>query len=262
MSDSCARMPLDALADGEADPAPMEAHLASCADCRAELAALRALKARLARVALPDPPRAFDRSRLRPRRSLWAAAAAAVVAAVVLLSLGTPPPPLLAASLRLHDDVLGGRVVLGDLGIPPSGTKADYAGRCPCPPDLGSSSPFIVYRTGDVHVSLLAMKDVEPAPDSLRRVGGALVLAESRAGLRLLWIARLDEAALRKAVDRLRPPAGLSLREFTCTACCALLDARGKPDADGPRTLELLTDVDGSRLDPSRGAAGLRPAAR
>src|SRR5687768_5537060 len=152
MSDPCGpfRPLLDGLADGEIEPSRVEPHLSACAACRAELDAVRALKDRLARLRLPAPPAAaapaWRRPAVHPRRGRigWAAAAAAGLVAI-LFSLGAPPPPLLALSAKLHDDVLAGRRVLSDLGIPPTATKADYGDGCPCPPDLGHASPFVVY---------------------------------------------------------------------------------------------------------------------
>jgi hypothetical protein len=248
MNEGCAPMGplLDGLADGEIEPSRVEPHLSSCASCRAELEAIRALKARLEKVRLPDVPRR------RRHRARWAAAAAAGIA-VILFFLGAPPPSLLALSAKMHDDVLSGRLVLSDLGIAPKATPADYAGRCPCPPDLGDASPFVVYRLGGARISVLALTETLPGPDLARRVGADTVLSERCGGLRLIWISRLDEQALRGAAARLRPAAGVSLRDFTCGACCALLASRGR-EADGPVTLELLSGP----LDPAR-VTELRP---
>jgi hypothetical protein len=247
MNEGCAAFEplLDGLADGEIEPSRVQAHLSSCASCRAELDAIRALKERLAGVRLPDVPR-------RRHRARWAAVAAAGLVAL-LFFLGSPPPPLLALSARMHDDVLSGRLVLSDLGIGPKATAADYEGRCPCPPDLGDASPFVVYRLGRARVSLLALTETAPGPDLVRRVGADTVISERTGGLRLVWISRLDEEALRRAAARLRPAPGVSLRDFTCGACCALIAGRGG-EQDGPAGMELLSGP----LDPAR-VTELRP---
>jgi len=254
MSDPCApfRPLLDGLADAEIDPSRVEPHLSDCAACRAELDAIRDLKARLAKFRLPALP---ERPRARGRLG-WAAAAAAAILAL-LLTLSAPPPPLLALSAKMHDDVLSGRLVLSDLGIPPNATKADYPGRCPCPPDLGNASPFVVYRAGDARVSLLALVEAEPGRDLVRRVGLDTVITERSGSLRLIWISRLNEAELRRAAAALRPGPGVSLRDLTCDACCSLLESRGR-GGDGPASMELLTAPDGGPLDVAR-VGGLRP---
>jgi hypothetical protein len=261
MSDACAplRPLLDGLADGELEPARLEPHLSSCAACRAELEAIRALKARLATVRLPDVPAgaaaaAAARAWRRPAsRAGWAAAAAALFAAVFLAVWAAAPAPLYARAARFHDDVLSGRITLSNLGIAPTASKADYAGGCPCPPGLGESSPFIVYRHEGTSVSLLAFEGA--GAGFTRRVGADTVIQESREGLTLLWISRLDEEGLRRAARRWGPAPGTSLRELTCGACCGMLESRG---ADGPASIELLTGPDGRRLDATS-ASALRP---
>lgn len=248
MSPSCApfRPLLDGLADGEIDPARVEPHLRACADCRAELEAVRALKARLSRLRFPDVPRSSPAR----RPAVYAAAAAALLAVVALL-LATPPP-LHARSAGLHEDVLSGRLVLSDLGISPAATRADYGDGCPCPPSLGDASPFVLIRHEGGFVSVLAFETDESGPAFVRRVGANTVLREARDGLGLIWVSRLEEASLRRAVERWRPAAGASLRAFTCACCCALLEGRADR-IDGPVSMELVTGLD-------RGA--LRPAAR
>jgi ferric-dicitrate binding protein FerR (iron transport regulator) len=69
------------LADSERDA--VEAHLAACADCRAEVVALSAL---VAQVAASTEPVAALRSPLRARR--WGPAVAAGLAAAALLAIG------------------------------------------------------------------------------------------------------------------------------------------------------------------------------
>lgn len=258
MSEPCAsvRPLLDGLLDGEVERARVDPHLASCAACRAELEAVRALKARLAALRLPDVPR--PGAARRPAAERWGplAAAAALVAAVFLGVWAAAPAPLYALTARFHDDVLSGRITLSNLGISPDAKKSDYAGGCPCPPGLGEASPFIVYRHEGAAVSLLAFESAEAGTSVTRRVGVDTVLQESRDGLALMWISRLDEAGLRRAADRWRPAPGTSLRELTCGACCGLLESRGA--GDGPVSIELLTGPSGRRLD-AKPVSLLRP---
>jgi hypothetical protein len=255
MSPSCDPLRLHAAADGESsDP-----HPSSCPACAAQLAGILELKARLARAALPAPPRAFDRARLAPRRAPWAVAAAAAFAALLLPFTGAPAD-LHASSARLHDDILSGRVVPRDLGIAPWERAGHYPGGCACPAELGAASPFLTFRAGGAPVSLLALEETSPSPEAVRRLAGATVLAESHAGLRLIWIARLDEAGLRAAAARLRPPPARSLRAFTCRACCALLAAREGPVSWAPASIELVTGLDGRPLEPDGLPGRLRPA--
>jgi hypothetical protein len=102
----------------EAERAPLDAHLASCAECRAELAALRSVIAdvhalppgvRPARDLLPGIHAAIDTKKVTPidawrTRSLWSArvplAAAAillVVASVVVTRILDQPGPAVSA---------------------------------------------------------------------------------------------------------------------------------------------------------------------
>ena len=102
----------------EAETALLEAHLAECAECRADLAAERSLRSEIASLPMPElarPPgaiRAPAGAKLRPpmrrhflarRISLgWAIAGqAAVAAAVALFLLFTPAGPGPDASYRL-----------------------------------------------------------------------------------------------------------------------------------------------------------------
>ena len=266
MTDACApfRPLLDGLADGEIEPSRVEPHLSSCAPCRAELEAVRNLKARLAKLRLPDVPRpayaavAAASARRRPARARWAAiaAAAALFAALFLGVYLAAPAPLYALTARFHDDVLSGRITLSDFGIPPTARKADYAEGCPCPPGLGEASPFIVYRHEGAAVSVLAFEAAEPGSEAVFRAGRDTVLQESRHGLTLLWISRLDAAALRRAAERWRPAPGMSLRDVACKACCALLDSR--EGGEGPVSIELLTGPGGRRIGATLTTA-LRP---
>ncbi len=260
MNGTCDPLRVQAVADGER----ADAHVETCPACRAALAELRELKARVGRVVLPAPPRAFDRSQLTlPRRRLaWAVAAAAAVFLAVFFSVAPPQADLYALSARMHDDIVSGRLILSDLGIAPTARRADYEGRCPCPPDLGPASPFVVYRRDGVAVSLLALEETAPAADELRRIGADTVLAESRGGFRLVWIARLDAERLRKTVDSLRPAPAPGLRALTCGACCALIDGRSRGDAAAPVSMELVTASDGSRIKAAKVVGGLRPLGR
>ena len=85
------------------------------------------------------------------------------------------------------------------------------------------------------------------------------MIQESRNGLTLIWISRLDEAALRRAAERWRPAPGMSLRAVACGACCAMLESREA--GEGPVSIELLTGTGGRRIDATS-VGGLRPLAR
>jgi anti-sigma factor RsiW len=114
---------LSALLDGELTPeraGEVEAHVAACARCRAQLAAFQSVGARLRGVRRPDVPRELEArllarvatesrampgpapARGRPRRRLRARgvlAGAALAAAALALYLGVvrrPPSPVLA----------------------------------------------------------------------------------------------------------------------------------------------------------------------
>ncbi len=210
---------LDGRVDAErADPG-LDAHLAECASCRAEMESRASLKRALSRIALPPPPRPFDRALLAPERRAWwpAAAAAAALVAVFFLSMPGSAPDLLAQSARLHEDVLAGRLTLGDLGLRPTASRADIPTGCPCPPDLGPSSPFVVYGRGERAVSCLALDDPRPRPPSWRRLGRNTVLVRSHRGLLEVWISR-DRASLEawlRSNDAREGVDPWSLREFT-----------------------------------------------
>src|SRR2546422_8567171 len=157
---------VDAFVDGALEPPEtraVEAHLVACAACRGERDSRASLKRALAALRLPPSPRRFTMADLRPaRRWRWTAAAAAVVvAALVLLSLPAPLPELVALSVQLHDDYLRGRLIPKEIGLKVSIPGADYVGQCACPPELGHSSPFIIYRKGGTPISLL-IGETEP----------------------------------------------------------------------------------------------------
>ena len=171
---------VDALVDGELEPEVarrLEAHLDSCATCRAERDSRRSLKRTLSSLGFPPAPRRVTMADLAPaRRWRWTAAAAAViVAALVLLSLPAPLPEVVALSVQLHDDYLRGKIAPRGLtpkevGLKVSVPGADYVGQCACPPELGPSSPFIVFRRGATPISLL-IAETEPKelPAAARR---------------------------------------------------------------------------------------------
>jgi hypothetical protein len=212
---------LDTIVDGEAEDPALASHLDRCGACRGELASRAALKRALGRLRLPEPPRAFDPSLLAPaRRPAWpAAAAAALLLGLLFFSVPAATPEVVAAT-RLHEDVLSGRVTLGNLGLRPTATRADYPTGCPCPPDLGAASPFVVYGTGDEAVSCLALEDDRLRGPAWYRLGRHTVLVRSRLGLLEVWVSRLDRARLSSWVDANDTadddrPSRRSLREFT-----------------------------------------------
>lgn len=102
---TCGNARLEEYLDGElaaADRAPLEAHLESCADCRAELERLRKLEALLRRVpagAPPDADRFLADLRARSRRPVpwrFLAAAAALLAAGAAYFASRPGPDVAA----------------------------------------------------------------------------------------------------------------------------------------------------------------------
>lgn len=252
---------IDRKVDGEAFDADLDAHLGTCGTCRSELESRARLKRALSALRLPAPPRAFDRALLAPaRRTWWPATAAA--AAMIVLFLGSVPraTPEVFAATRLHEDVLAGRVTLGNLGLRPTTTRADIPSGCPCPPDLGPSSPFVVYGRGDGAVSCLALEDDRPRSPAWFQLGGHTVLVRSRLGLLEVWVSRLDRPALASWIGTRDSGDGprRSLRDFTCRACCELLESRsGSKD---PVSLDLVVAADGGRVDPDRLVGRLRPA--
>ncbi len=223
MTDACARFRprVDAWVDGEDRDPGLETHLRDCAACRAERDARASLKRALSAVRLPLPPRPFDRNLLAPARRTWwpAAAAAAILLVVPFSSIPGSVPDVVAATSRLHEEVLAGRVTLGDLGLRPSASRTEYPTGCPCPPDLGPAAPFVVYGRGDLAVSCLALEADRPRAASWRRLGPHTVLVRPRRGLLEIWISRMDRPALAAWLDRhdatepgIEP---LTLREFT-----------------------------------------------
>jgi anti-sigma factor RsiW len=86
---------LEALVDGELDPArgtQLRAHLAECADCRAHHAEACSLPARLAAIPSPEPPRALVAGVLRsvrreqiPALHLWGPLAVELALCLVAL---------------------------------------------------------------------------------------------------------------------------------------------------------------------------------
>ncbi|HEY2814331.1 MAG TPA: zf-HC2 domain-containing protein [Acidimicrobiales bacterium] len=83
---------LSALLDGELAPDEVEtvnAHLARCASCRADLESIRAVRAQLRGAPAVDPPFGFYERLERKRRSPWAVVAAAVaIAAACIVVVG------------------------------------------------------------------------------------------------------------------------------------------------------------------------------
>ncbi len=211
---------IDAFLDGELpeDGArDVMKHLAGCAPCSGELESRRALKRALRDLQLPEAP-AVRLS--RPRWARWfAAAAALLVAVLVFFSVPAPVPEVAAASSRLHDEFLEGRLTRGELGLKVSIPGADFVGRCACPPALGDSVPFISYNKGGTPISLLIL-ELEPGLPSRDlkvlegpgfrmsywhfRAGRNSVLVCPKGGLTQIWVSRLDEEELGRAVQATR----------------------------------------------------------
>jgi hypothetical protein len=261
---------IDSRIDGELTPAEareIDAHLDACAGCRAERDSRAALKQALGRLRLPPAPRRITMGDLQPaRRWRWTAAAAAIVViAIVLFSLPAPLPPLVALSVRLHEDYLGGALAPADLGLTVSRPIVNSAGDCSCCRGIGASSPFVVYRKGNVPITLLIV-EAEPGPlpvASRRSIGGREVHAFHVGGevaivcpwgkLCQVWVARLEEAELLRAIQPLfNVGVGMPTREAaTCQVCCSVLDSR-KPGVKDPVPMEkadLVLAEDGGRVD-------------
>jgi hypothetical protein len=204
---------LDAALDGELSPAEGRSvfdHARACAACAAEMESRRLLKEALARLVLPPPPAALRLPSLRPSaaRRLPAVAAALLAATVVLFSIPAPVPELVALSSRLHDDYLDGRLDLRALGLQATPPGTSYVGQCPCPPSMGAASPLVVYRRGDVPVSLLVFESraADLPPRAQRALGdreyyffsirGKKAVVCQSGALCHVWVSRLDETTL------------------------------------------------------------------
>jgi len=210
MENSCRKYleTVDAQLDGEL--ARDEAHPAACAPCRAERDSRAALKRALSTLPLTPAPRRVTMASLSPaRRWGWTAAAAAVlVGTLVLLSLPAPLPEVVALSIQMHDDYLSGRITPHDIGLKISIPGADYVGQCACPPSLGPSSPFIIYRKGQTPISLLiaeteprdlpasARRSLDGRPYHLFKAGPNRVLVYQSGKLCTVWVSRLEESDL------------------------------------------------------------------
>jgi hypothetical protein len=227
---------IDAFLDGElAEEGTRQLirHLAGCAACSAELESRRALKRALFQLRLPEAPAPAREGAdgpvpERPRRARWIAAAASVLAALaVLFLLPGRIPEVVALSSELHDRYLDGKLAPGELGLKVAIPGADFVGRCDCPPALGRSIPFIVYRRGQTPISLLILESaVEIRRDLSRadgagfdlpfwsfRVGPNTVLVCPKGGLTQIWVARLDEAEILQAVRATRVGQAFAGRE-------------------------------------------------
>jgi hypothetical protein len=208
MQDRCGELGsrIDGLLDGELDPPEAQAaqaHVASCAACRAELDSRAALARALGKLVLPAPPRAIDTRFLRPRvrRFIPLSAAALFILALLVFSLRGPIPEVVAASSELHDRVVAGRVALLELGLKSAPSAHPD---CPCP-DLGRTSPFIVYRAGTTPISLLILEShARPDPSGPRtfRSGANSVVLFQTGKLSHLWVSRLPADELREAIPK------------------------------------------------------------
>src|ERR1043166_958106 len=168
MDRSCSKAfpKIDSLLDGaleREEARAIEAHVDACDACRAELESRRSLKRGLSALRLPPAPRRVTMADLRPSGwKRWTAAAAAIlVIALVLLSLPAPLPEVVALSVQLHEDYLRGKLVPKELGLKVAIPGGEYVGQCACPPEMGASSPFIIYRQGATAISLL-IAETEP----------------------------------------------------------------------------------------------------
>jgi hypothetical protein len=263
---------LDAHLDGEleaADDRAVAAHLEGCADCRTEARDRRRLRHALS--TLPLPAAASLPAGPARRRRLPAAAVAAATLIAALLFLAVPPavPELLAAGSRLHDRVLAGAWRPADLGLRPA--RPGEGDACCCAPAPGIASPFVVYRRGDVAVSLVATEgDPGTLPEDARRIREGRIYHAFRVGLNTvlvirdgplthLWVSRLPEeellSALLSTVPGRRGLRGerLGLGGVACAACCERI-GEGVRDLKGvrvdPVSLDLVLSSEDGPLDP------------
>ena len=229
---------IDALIDGELEGPEgrtVEEHLRTCPACSTEADDRRKLSRALARMELPPAP-ALPSVFRPPRRRLLPAAAAVLLAGLVFLAAPSGIPDVVAMTSRLHDQMLSGALKPEDLGLRPSLPGSTFVGECCCPPQLGTSAPFLVYRHGSESISLLVVEaDPGPLPSASRRsVKGrdlhvfktsrnSVILC--RAGrLTHLWVSRLPEEALIAAIlatregNRALSGERLSLAGVSCAA--------------------------------------------
>jgi hypothetical protein len=198
----------DALLDvlyGEADPVVarrVDEHLASCGDCRDELASLREVRGDLARWELPSGLRG-PQPAARPvwRRGWWPPAAAA---AVLLLALGGALG-LSGSELRYEEGRVSFRLGRGASSPPPS-----LASR-----DLEARLLALEARHQETLLAVKALAATPPAPGGehlLPRM--ERLIADSEARQALLLEARLEDqverAEQQRRYDLAQVSAGLS----------------------------------------------------
>ena len=270
---------LDVFVDGEGEPEgarDVREHLDGCVACRKEFKLRARLKLKVADAAPTAPPElrarvvaALDRAD-RPARPwrLWFASAAGILVVVSALLIFPRPapalPPIIKATSEFHDRVVAGGVtpqmcpnpaslqawfkenLRVDVAVPQVGGGCCMQGGCKCPlPEAKALSPFIVYKRGDVALSLLVVESVDALPDSARRAyrgheyhvfrSGENTIVACKAGkLCHLWTARLSEASMLDLVLATREGqqafsgARLTVRGITCQACCAAVELNAK----------------------------------
>ncbi len=270
---------LDAFTDGEGSPEAsfdVREHLETCLPCRKEYKLRARLKLKMIDAAptAPQELRArvmatLDRADhpARPWR-LWFASAAGIliVAAAVLLFPRPAPalPSIIKATSDFHDRVIAGSVtpqmcpnplslqawfkenLKVEVAVPTVGGGCCVQGGCQCPtPEAKALSPFIVYKRGDLSLSLLVVESADALPASARRTfrgheyhvfrsGANTVVACKTGNVCHLWTARLDEASLLDLVLATREGQQafsgerLTVRGITCQACCAAVELNAK----------------------------------
>lgn len=277
---------IDALLDGELE-APeartVEEHLGACPACRLEADDRGRLSLALARLELPSAP-PLTPAFARPRRRLLPAAAALLLMSLVFLAAPSGIPDVVAMTSRLHDQVLSGALKPEDLGLRPSLPGSTFVGECCCPPELGTSAPFLVYRHGTESISLLVVEaDPGPLPAASRRsvkgrdlnvfrsARNCVILCRS-GRLTHLWVSRLPEEALIAAIlatrEGRRALSGerLSLEGVSCSACCEIVESKvrgvaGVKDAVVDLvSMELVVTPEGRAVDLERVMEAVRNA--
>lgn len=173
----------------EAEAALLDAHLAECAECRADLAAETALRAAVAGMPVPElaertppGPRPLE-TKLRP------ATRRRVLARPVPLGWALAGPVAAAAAVTLF------------LALPPSGQTADDGYRL-----LGSDDPV----AGNVIVMFAPEATERELRAALEQVGGRIVDGPTASGA---YVVRVGAAERPAALERLRSASPVILAE-------------------------------------------------